>query len=392
MNLLDVGIILFLVAAIIRGRELGLVQQAGSTLGFFGGLFAGAFLQRYLADLASSPQSQALLSLFIVMACAFIFLSIGELLGTMLKYRINISGKEILNKLDAVFGSAMAAVTLLVAVWLVSSILTGNHSVGLQKQLHGSKIVATLTKHLPAAPDILAGVGDLINPNGFPKVFVGLEPQQNTNAPLPSVGDMQDALFKTRESIVKISGKGCGGVVNGSGFIAGDGMVITNAHVVAGVNAPRIIDGNGEHAARVTWFDPDLDLAVLRTTGLKGVPLTMQSAEAADGTPGFVGGYPGGGDFTASLSSVLDTFRARGRNIYNQGSTNREVYSLKADIRPGNSGGPVINKAGEVIGVVFAESTTYEDVGYALTVAQVAPEIAQAKAQTTAVSNGTCTE
>jgi S1-C subfamily serine protease len=105
-----------------------------------------------------------------------------------------------------------------------------------------------------------------------------------------------------------------------------------------------------------------------------------------------VEGYPGGGSFTVSAAMVLDSFQATGRNIYNEGATDRQVYSLKTDVRPGNSGGPLINKDGTVIGVVFAESTTYDHVGYALTMQQVISEFHQADTNTQPVSTGTCAE
>jgi len=192
--------------------------------------------------------------------------------------------------------------------------------------------------------------------------------------------------------VVKIEGRGCGGIVEGSGFVAGDGLVATNAHVVAGVAQPMILDANGEHHASVVWFDPNLDFAVLRTSNLAGAPLRIAATTVGQGTSAAVLGYPGGGDFTASPAAVLDAFTAVGRNIYNQGVTRRNIYSVKATVVPGNSGGPLVLQDGSVAGVVFAQSTVYDQVGYALTTQAISQELAAASTQTQGIATGSCAE
>jgi S1-C subfamily serine protease len=192
--------------------------------------------------------------------------------------------------------------------------------------------------------------------------------------------------------VVKIEGKGCGGIVEGSGYIAAQNTVVTNAHVVAGVPQPLVLDGNGSHPTKVIWFDPDLDVAVLKVGGLAGPVLTSSSAKVVNGTPAVVAGYPGGGDFTVKAASVLDQFTATGRNIYGRGVTNRDIFELKAEIIPGNSGGPLINKDGVVIGLIFAQSTTYQQVGYALQMSAVLHDLDQALARNQTVATSQCAE
>jgi S1-C subfamily serine protease len=245
---------------------------------------------------------------------------------------------------------------------------------------------------LPSAPNIVATLGNLIDPNGFPQVFIGNQPSPPTDIEQPSLGDMQAAVDKTRTSVVKVQGRGCGGIVQGSGFVASDGLVATNAHVVAGIDRPSVIDNNGSHGARVIWFDPDLDFAILRTTGLAGEPLAFSSTKASRGTPAVLLGYPGGGAFEADPASVLNRFTAVGRNIYNQKSTERDVYEIAAKVVQGNSGGPLISQDGTVLGVIFAESTSYENVGYALTNPRIVAAIEQAKTRNQAVGTGSCTQ
>jgi S1-C subfamily serine protease len=393
MNFVDIVILLFFITSLMRGVELGVVRQVCSTAGMFVGFFLGAFVQGKLIHLAHTPMSKALLALVIIISFISIFSSLGEYLGAVLRMRLERAKRfGILDKLDRAFGSALAGATLLVVVWLGASIFSSAPFPTVQRQIRSSVIIAQLNKTLPGAPSVVSRLGHLIDPNGFPNVFTGLEPSINTNAPLPSIGDLDPAVQADRASVVKIEGAGCGGISEGSGFVADNGLVVTNAHVVAGVANPYIIDANGRHHTEVIWFDPNLDLAVLRTTDLAGKPLTMLSNPASSGSPGAALGYPGGGDFTAKPATVLDTFNAIGRNIYNQGETERGVYSIKADIRPGNSGGPLINKDGSVIGIVFAESTTYNQVGYALTMSNVINEFNQAKSQNQVVGTGDCAQ
>ncbi len=389
MNLLDLAIIVALIVAMWHGIGLGLVRQVGSTLGLVSGLFAGAWLETKLIHLAHTPTAKALLALLVIWGVAAAFWSAGEWLGALAKFELH---GDIINRLDGALGSIIGGVTLLLAVWLGASVFGNAPLMWLKEQIHTSRIVATLNDDLPAAPNLLGRIGNLIEPNAFPQVFTGLEPSVSTNAPLPDMGELNAAVAADQASVVKIVGNGCGGIVEGSGFVAGNGLVATNAHVVAGVTHPTVLDGNGTHDATVVWFDPNLDFAVLRVGHLKGAPLVIDTKAASNGTAAAVLGYPGDGSFTAGAALVLEQFEAVGRNIYNQGQTTRSVYSIKASVRPGNSGGPLVEKDGDVIGVVFAESTTNNQVGYALAANAVHNELAQASLHTAAVSTGACAE
>ncbi|HUS26699.1 MAG TPA: MarP family serine protease [Nevskiaceae bacterium] len=390
MNWLDLIIGLFLLAALIRGRELGLVRQVLSSVGCIGGLLVGAWAQAKFGTHAATAQSRALLSLLVTLGFAMAFLSIGEYVGALAKFRLQ--AMQRLNKIDRAFGSVVGGATLLIGVWLGASLFTNVPSVALQRQIHGSAIVAQLNKSLPAAPNVIARISHLIEPNGFPEVFTGLEPAPPKPVSLPDLGELNSAVRDTQASVVKIEGRGCGGIVEGSGFVARDGLVATNAHVVAGVIEPYVQDGNGTHRASVMLFDPDLDLAILRTTNLKGQPLGIATQTVATGTPAVILGYPGGGNFNAGPAAIMDSFVAVGRNIYNQGETSRSVYSVKGTVVPGNSGGPLVDKEGRVIGLIFAQSTAYDQVGYALTMQRVSQGIAQASSVSHAVSTGDCAE
>jgi S1-C subfamily serine protease len=393
MNIVDIVIILFFITALLRGADLGVVRQACSTAGLFIGLFVGAFIQGKLIGLVHTPLAKATLSLIIILSAVVMLSAAGEYCGVWLRQRIErAKRRKIIDVADKYLGSIVAGASVLVIVWLTASIFSSLPVQPVQRQVRTSFIIAQLNRSLPPAPDVTAKLGHLIDPNGFPDVFTGLEPSIDTDAPLPSIGELDDAVQQARASVVKIEGKGCGGISQGSGFVADTGLVITNAHVIAGVEQPYVIDGNGRHQTRVIWFDPDLDMAILETTGLAGKPLMMASTVVSKGTKAAVLGYPGDKGFTPRPASVLDSFRAEGRNIYNQGTTMRDVYSVKSDIQPGNSGGPLINDEGTVIGLVFAASTTYDTVGYALTMQQVIEGLTAARDHSRTVTTGKCVQ
>jgi len=389
MNIVDVLVVIFLISSIFRGKEVGFVRQLFSTLGFFGGLWLGTVLEPHFVQLVHTPAVRSLVTLVTTLGCAFILLTLGEYIGIVLKTKFTFRR---INALDNVLGSALAFLSVLIAVWLSAAIVLSLPAPSLQAAMRGSKIVSLLNRTLPPSPPIIAGLSHLIDPNGFPQVFInGNEPSPN-NLPLPDLGIMQAAVQKDTASVVKIEGQGCGGIVEGSGFVAAKGLVITNAHVIAGIKSPYVLDGHGTHSATTVWFDPDLDFAVLKVTNLVGAPLSIEDSEVSRGTSGAVLGYPGGGQYKVNAAAVLDKFAATGRNIYDQGNVERDIYEVKADIIPGNSGGPLIDKDGTVIGVVFAQSTAYNHVGYALTTPKVLSELRQAETHIHAVNTGSCAE
>lgn len=389
MDWLDVGITLVLSAAVIRGMDSGFSRQLFSVVGFFSGLFLGAWLESKVIHISHTTSSRTAISLAIILGLAVLFLSIGELIAERLKSRMALS----VDKVDRVLGSGIAGIAILVTVWLGASVFSNTPFPTLQQQIRHSAIINQLNGALPAAPDVIAKVGHLITPNGFPQVFTGTEPNPAQDAvAIPDMGELTPAVTKSRASVVKIEGEGCGGIVEGSGFVADDGIVVTNAHVVAGVASPKVIDRNGTHKTTVIYFDPDLDLAVLRARNLAGAPLPLANKITSPGTAGAVLGYPGGGDFRADPAAIIDDFPAKGRNIYNKGSVTRDIYSMNADVISGNSGGPLVNTNGEVIGVVFAHSVSYQHVGYALTMPKVISQLHQAEKNTQPVGTGTCAE
>ena len=268
--LVDILILAFCISAVYRGREIGFVRQACSTVGFFAGLFFGAWLQSYTVKLANTPSGRALVTLITTVGCAMLLLTVGEIVGIYLKQRVALKR---INKLDIQLGAVLSIITVLISSWLLASLVSSLPLQSVNDSIKRSHIVRSLNRVLPSAPNIIADLGKLIDPNGFPQVFIGSEPSPPSNIDLPSLGILKNAVQADRASIVKLEGQGCGGVVEGSGFVVGSNLVATNAHVVAGIKHPYVIDQNGTHSATVIGFDPNLDFAVLRVSNLAGKSL-----------------------------------------------------------------------------------------------------------------------
>jgi S1-C subfamily serine protease len=177
---------------------------------------------------------------------------------------------------------------------------------------------------------------------------------------------------------VKVIGTGCGGLVTGSGFPVGDGLIVTNAHVVSGTTDHRIQTVEGEVLpATVVFFDPEVDVAILRVPGYNGPVLSF--ARGDRGTTGAVIGYPGGGPERVEPAVVDGAVNAEGRDIYNQNLITRQIFVMQASVHPGNSGGPLVDLQGHVLGIVFATSAGDPDQAYALTDDEISSDIHDAQ-------------
>lgn len=385
--LLDLLIVVGCAFALYRGIKLGFVRQFLSAGGFFAGLMVGVWVTPRIIDVVDGPALKSALTLFVVLGTGLMLLMVGEFIGLQLKYRIM---PKRLHLPDNGLGGVVGIASLLVAAWLGASIVSSTATPELQRTIRDSRIISGLDRLLPPAPGVVARLSHVLDPNGFPDVFIDNEPVPRTPVNLPSLGDLAAAVNADRDSVVRIKGEGCGGIVSGSGFVVRRDVVATNAHVVAGIRQPYVQDGDGSHEAEAIWFDPELDFALLKADGLDEPSLKFNSDIVAPETPAAILGYPGGGNFSAKTGVVLDEIIAGGRNIYGYGYTKRHVYELHADIHSGNSGGPVVGKDGRVIGMVFAASTTYDNVGYALISDHLDDTVARAVSDDRAVGTGPC--
>jgi S1-C subfamily serine protease len=286
-----------------------------------------------------------------------------------------------------VVNTAAAAVVLL----LTSGAIVGSGMPVVAPAVASSRVLGAIDALTPPGVDsALAEFRGFIVSEGIPRVGELLAPEVEPTAPPVSLDDPQ--LERAAASVARISGNAyaCGASLTGSGFVVAEDLVVTNAHVVAGVDAPLVeLPGRDAEEGRIVYFDPIDDLAVISVDGLDAAPLTIVDPVAA-GTPVAVQGYPLGGPFTSSAAYVLSVGSAVVSDIYEDSSQPREIYALEADVRPGNSGGPLLTEDGEVTGVVFARGQDDASRGYAMTTDELRPALEASPSDAT-VSSGACT-
>lgn len=390
MNVVDLLVVLLAAGAAYRGWRRGLVGQVFEFGGGFLGLIVGIALgPRIAATFTDRPGLQgALVSLLVV----FVMLSIGQTAGFIVGHRFgSLAAKARLGGPNSVLGSAFGIIIVLVSFWLVGSVIAHASSRPLARAFRQSTVLRGVTRVMPPPPNVLAYLGQYLNTSGFPQVFAGLPRPIAPPVELPSSREARQAVAAAQDSTVRIVVPACGGTQLGSGWVAADSVVVTNAHVVAGATNVTVQDTAGEHAGQVVLFDSATDIAVVRTDGLAGPPLELEVIEQGRGTGGATLGFPGGGDIEAHAAAIQDGYDARGLDIYGRSAVVRAVYELRSPVRQGDSGGPFVLPNGDVAGVVFAASTQDANTGYALTGAEVADEVVEGIGATSPVGTGSCT-
>jgi S1-C subfamily serine protease len=388
VNLLDLGVLVLLVLAAINGYRRGAALQLTAYAGLLIGLLIGALIAPAFAGLMASSFSSAAVAMIVLLSMA----AIGDAVGWFIGVKVwTLARRSILGTVDAVGGSLVAVVAVLLTTWFIAFNLVNGPFAPLSNQIRGSAVVRTLDRSLPRPPAVLAEVRQFLNRFGFPEVFAGLPPAPAGPVRGPTKGQAKAAAAAAEASTVKVVGQACGAIQEGSGFVAADDYVVTNAHVVAGMPAPKVQVQNGATLdATTVLFNPRLDIAVLRVDQAPGAALHLRAGDVGRGATGAVLGYPGGGSLTYGPAAVRRELDAVGRDIYGRDIVRRNVYELQAKVRPGNSGGPLVLLKGDVAGVVFAASTTDSGIGYALTSTEVRPLLRAAEGRSAPVSTQDC--
>jgi uncharacterized membrane protein required for colicin V production len=396
VNWVDGVAIVILIAAAVRGYYAGAVTQVLIVVGIWAGLLAGVLLVPPLAGLVSGS-ARGFVAILVILACTISLGALGEVSGR----RASRSLRRIhLGTADALVGVGVGVVAAMFAVWVLGTVLSASRYPRLNRALQESAVLRTADKVLPPLPELFARVESFLSSRGYPVVFVNFPPGLISPAELPDDSTLQAAFRVAEPSTVKIVGQACDVIETGSGFVAAPGLVVTNAHVVAGERYTQVIDRSTSREGAVVLFDPDLDVAILRVSGLTDPPLPVRAEPVARDTTGAIMGYPQGGSLKAAPAAVNAHMPATGLNIYGTAISNRSIYELNGDVQPGNSGGPLVATGqpagttglapGTVIGLIFARSTTADQVGYALTMDAVSTEIARAEQTSERVSTGAC--
>jgi S1-C subfamily serine protease len=389
VNLLDWLLVVLVLTYALSGYWQGFITGAFATTGLLlGGLFGVWLAPTALGD-AEPSVVVSLGALFIVILCASLGQALLQFAGAKLRDKIT---WQPVRAVDAVGGAALSAVAVLLVAWALGVAVSGSGIGGITGQVRNSTVLREVDRVLPASADSALGAfNDVVGSGFFPQYLDPFAPERIVEVGPGPKRLLSDPDVATAErSVLKIRGTNrCGRGVEGSGFVYADGRVMTNAHVVAGVSDPSVEINGDSVAAEVVHYDPDLDVAVLAldTTGLPMLSFDT-GAEAREGVA--ILGYPQDGPYDVQVGRIRAEQRLQSPDIYGDGSVIRSVFSLRGLVRPGNSGGPIVSSAGDVVGVVFAASVTDPDTGYALTAEQVGRSAASGVSGSDEVGTGDC--
>jgi S1-C subfamily serine protease len=387
---LDLAVLAIAFVAAISGWRSGLL---GSLLSFVGvglGAVAGVLLAPHVVTHVAGARTKLFVTLFLILALVVIGEIAGVVLGRAVRGAIR---NRTLRTFDSIIGVALQMVAVLVAAWMLATPLTSSDQPNLAAAVRGSKVLAQVDEVAPSwLRSVPTRLSALLDTSGLPDVLsqYGRTPIIAVDAPDAALAN--DAVVaSTRPSVVKIRGvaPGCQKVLEGTGFVVAPNRVMSNAHVVAGSDSVTIeVDGD-TYDAGVVSYDPEADISILDVPNLPSQPLSFAEGAAPTGTDAIVMGYPGGGDFVATPARIREIIELNGPDIYRTGTVTREVYTIRGTVRQGNSGGPMIDRAGNVLGVVFGAAVDDADTGFVLTAKEVSSQLAKI-GNTQRVPTGAC--
>ena len=347
MTALDWIIVVLVLVMAVWGYAQGLIVGALSLAGFAVGAFVGSRLgPLVLAQGAKSPYAPvfALTGAFLI---GGIVASLLEVLG----FRIRAVVGSRLGLLDGIGGAVLIACLGLGIVWVGAAVaLQAPGAEGLRRDIQRSKILRALNGALPPSGALIHALARF---DPFPEITGGPPP----NVAPPNSRIARDPQVRSAgRSVVKVLGNACGLAIEGSGWVAGNGLVVTNAHVIAGEDDTAVqIQGAGPHlGATAVWFDPRNDVAVLRVPAAAGTPALSLDVNAAVGASGAILGFPENGPFDIEPGRLGRTSPAISQDAYGRGPVRRLITALRGRVRSGNSGGPMVDGSGRVLTTVFA--------------------------------------
>lgn len=391
VNLLDVLLIVAAASFAISGYRQGFIVGVLSFAGFLGGGLIGMVVLPKLFASVDPGVGAAVLLVGSVLLLAALGQVLAAFVGAQVRQFVTWSPAR---AVDAGAGAVVSVLAMLVIAWALGTALASSSVPAVARQVRNSEILGAVQRVMPVpATGLFSSFQRLLDDSGFPDVFAGISPEQIIQVERPdSALARTTAVRRAAPSIVKILGTApdCSRQVEGTGFVYSRQRVMTNAHVVAGVREPQVVIGDDRLSADVVVYDARRDLAVLAVPGLDVTALRFDGS-AGRNDDAIVAGYPNNAPaLTPVPARVRAKIIARGSDIYGESEVRREVYSIRAVVKPGNSGGPLLATDGDVYGVIFAASVEDPETGYALTAREVAPIAAAGRQASRAVSTQGC--
>ncbi|MBV9057915.1 MAG: MarP family serine protease [Pseudonocardiales bacterium] len=392
MNWVDVLVLVLALLAGISGARQGMVAAAASFIGVLAGAVIGVRIAPSLIAGYESPEVRVALGVSIVIVLVALGETLGVLLGRAVQRRID---GESVRQVDTFLGAVVQGMAALVVAWLVALPLTKSSAyTGLTGAVRDSSVLRIVDTMMPnVLRQLPTELTRLLDVSGFPDVLAPFSP-----TPITDVGPADPVLLNSpvvrqaRASVLKVRGRArsCSRALEGSAFVIAPQRVITNAHVVAGTDQVQVETSDGTLDATVVLYDPETDVAILKVPGLRAPVLQLAPKSAVSGTSGLVLGYPLDGPYTASAARVRDRIHLRGPDIYNATTVVRNVYTVRAVVRSGNSGGPLLDGSGQVLGLVFGAAVDNDETGFVLADDEISDDVATALSRNVEVSTGTC--
>ncbi|HEY1421629.1 MAG TPA: MarP family serine protease [Candidatus Dormibacteraeota bacterium] len=378
VNLIDLVIVVAVVVGLAngyrRGFWLSLAQYGGLVIGVVLGALAAKPVLDYLQ--INNATARPLGAVLVLVIGGSLGSSIGFAAGEPIRRRILREGVH--TSTDSLGGAILSAVAVMAMCWFLGLSFSRGPSAEIAQQIQRSVLLRAADSAGLKPPVFLANVEGILAGVSFPSAFAGLEPALPAPLPVPASVDTA-GVNRAAQSVVKVTSLGCGGLVTGSGFPVGVGYIVTNAHVVSGTSDHAILTPSGrELKATVVYFDPQKDVAVLSVPdyNVPGLPF----GPGQRGTQGAVIGYPGGGAEKVEPAVVDGAVNAEARDIFNDSNLiTRQIFVMQARVHPGNSGGPLVDLDGRVLGIVFATSAGDPNQAYALTDDEIASDIRDAQ-------------
>ncbi|THV42318.1 MarP family serine protease [Glycomyces buryatensis] len=390
--MVDVIIVVLALLFAIHGYRQGFLISAATFLGFLGGALIGVQLAPFAADFYTDPLAKLVAALIVVFGLALGGQAAMTAVGYKLRRKVKRRGSR---KLDQLAGPVVSVAAVLLVTWMAAAPLASSAMPAVAAAVRNSSLVVTIDENMPeAVRGVYDSMRDSLATSEIPDVFSGLDPTQVREVEPPDAELAASAVVTGSEaSVLKVHGWApqCDRQIEGSSFVYADDLVATNAHVVAGTEEVEVESDGRLLPAEVIVFEPEKDLAILSVPGLDAPTISIADDVAASGDDAIVLGYPGGGPYTPTAARVREARVVTGPDIYESGNVTREVYQLYARIIGGNSGGPLLNPDGEVLGVIFAAAVDDPDTGYALTMAETQPVLDEGLTASGAVDTGSCT-
>lgn len=382
MTVLDWAIVAFTIAFAMWGYRQGLIVGVLTLLGFGAGALAGSSLAPLLLNEgSSSPYAPLFAALGALLVGAVVAVTL-ESLALGLRERV-IRGRA-LHLADGAGGAALIAAVALGLTWVFGAVaLHAPGTAQLRGDVQRSEILRSLNDLLPPSGPVL---GALNRVDPAPSIA---GPTTAVSPPDPAIASDPDVERASR-SVVRVLGTACGLGVEGSGWVVQPGLVVTNAHVVAGEDDTTVttIDGASLDATPV-HYDPSNDLALLQIDA-PAVPALEIAPSSPRGTAGAVLGYPENGPFAVAAARIGDTSNVISEDSYGEGPIQRPIAFLRGSVRSGNSGGPLVDSRGRVMATVFAATTSGPPGGFAVP-NQIVQEAIHSETGAALVDTGPCT-